>query len=925
MALHKPDLQQATKVWWLRKMNDRSPRIPPRLKGQIYRPTLQTEEDSSLGLGFPAPATSLLWRHTGALRLWEIGESPVMGISGLLPFLKSVTYPIHISEYRGLTAGIDAYCWLHRGAFSCGTELCTGVATDRYVTFCMKRVNLLLDHGVRPIMVFDGASLPMKRDRNLERRRQREMARSRGEAALTAGEAGAAAQHFSKAVGVTHDMAFHFMKALRQAGVELIVAPYEADAQLAFLSRTGAVDVVISEDSDCLPYGCKKVLFKMDNDGHGQEIQLRNLSANRPLSLSNWKNSMFLDLCLLVGCDYISASIKGLGIATAHKLVDRHRSLDKIINAVKSSKFVVPEGYWAQYRKARVTFRHHIIYNPHTKTTMHLMPLGDTAKDLDNLDFLGIHLQPPVAHGVGCGRLLPTTHQPYEAEARLDHSFPCRSAPSRAATVLALESSDATAENPVDSPAAETSCISQPNTQYGGEDGEAQGAGGPPVQGPIPGAFIDSPFCASRPALRELAPPGHDGAASGCYQEYGWGVPQIDTSIGWATQRDRCKDLPGVLESYSRDGDRWEARGHEKGDFDTNFHSRVAIPEGPMVEETNQGSGLDLTRIRKAELPADPGALGLSATASCTTRGPSSHTVRGDIPSAQQQALCVGSGVHNEEGSGHGMQSTLVDWEGRSRQAGQATGVLWSPRRINDEGTWCVEEGRSGSQTTRQQVLREKNLHGTGGGQAGVRHSDNTLDFMGEPPDADQAKWVPAAAQHFHSTQVCRGLETLQRRKRRLEEGGNPDGPPELLERTEQCEVQESLHESLDVDREKLQGCEDGSGGADMWMIQGTPESPPSTCRSTRRGYEVASTRLMPTISGEVSEARVLTAASRRWTLPSSIPLPGNVDGLPLLRLLDGRREHSWRERIVDTKSFQPLPSPKRVRGTDFWDAQLLP
>lgn len=38
----------------------------------------------------------------------------------------------------------------------------------------------------------------------------------------------------------------------------------------------------------------------------------------------------FLDLCLLVGCDYITASIKGLGIATAHKLVDRHRKLDKV-------------------------------------------------------------------------------------------------------------------------------------------------------------------------------------------------------------------------------------------------------------------------------------------------------------------------------------------------------------------------------------------------------------------------------------------------------------------------------------------------------------------------------------------------------------------------------------------------------------------
>lgn len=31
---------------------------------------------------------------------------------------------------------------------------------------------------------------------------------------------------------------------------------------------------------------------------------------------------------------------------------------------------------------------------------MHLMPLGDTAKQLADLHFLGTHLQPPVARGV---------------------------------------------------------------------------------------------------------------------------------------------------------------------------------------------------------------------------------------------------------------------------------------------------------------------------------------------------------------------------------------------------------------------------------------------------------------------------------------------------------------------------------------------
>lgn len=34
-----------------------------------------------------------------------------MGINNLLPFLKSITKRKHVSEYKGLKAGIDTYVW----------------------------------------------------------------------------------------------------------------------------------------------------------------------------------------------------------------------------------------------------------------------------------------------------------------------------------------------------------------------------------------------------------------------------------------------------------------------------------------------------------------------------------------------------------------------------------------------------------------------------------------------------------------------------------------------------------------------------------------------------------------------------------------------------------------------------------------------
>lgn len=49
-------------------------------------------------------------------------------------------------------------------------------------------------------------------------------------------------------------------QAARARGVDCVVAPYEADAQLAFLTKSGLAQAVITEDSDLLAFGCKKVL-----------------------------------------------------------------------------------------------------------------------------------------------------------------------------------------------------------------------------------------------------------------------------------------------------------------------------------------------------------------------------------------------------------------------------------------------------------------------------------------------------------------------------------------------------------------------------------------------------------------------------------------------------------------------------------------
>lgn len=116
-------------------------------------------------------------------------------------------------------------------------------------------------------MIFDGAKLEMKQDVEAERERSRQENKRKAEEFLRSGNSVMAHKMFSAAVDITPEMAYKFVQVAKQMGVEFLVAPYEADAQLAYMYKSGRADVVITEDSDLIAYGVKKCFYKMDIAG----------------------------------------------------------------------------------------------------------------------------------------------------------------------------------------------------------------------------------------------------------------------------------------------------------------------------------------------------------------------------------------------------------------------------------------------------------------------------------------------------------------------------------------------------------------------------------------------------------------------------------------------------------------------------------
>eukprot|EP00659_Diplonema_papillatum_P004873 gene4873-7520_t len=300
-----------------------------------------------------------------------------MGISGLLMSLKSITRECHVRSFSGQRVGVDTYCWLHKFGYNDAEQLCTGKGTTGYLRSIVKRVEMLQRAGLYPVMVFDGADFPLKSGTNAERRAKRSREQVRAELLKNANRVQDARAAYGKGLEITPAIAQSLIRVLRAKGVECIVAPFEADAQLAYLAKTGYIDLVITEDSDLVAHGTPRTLFKMDHAGKGQLIEFEKLtSVVGNVSFNNFTHEMFLLNCILSGCDYLS-SLRGIGIVKANKLVRQHKVPDTIFEALHRDQYENIEEYRTHFTKAFICFKHHIVYDPVSHRAQFANPVGE--------------------------------------------------------------------------------------------------------------------------------------------------------------------------------------------------------------------------------------------------------------------------------------------------------------------------------------------------------------------------------------------------------------------------------------------------------------------------------------------------------------------------------------------------------------------
>lgn len=182
-------------------------------------------------------------------------------------------------------------------------------------------------------------------------------------------------KQYVQAISITSSMIKEFLLLLIKHKIPYIIAPYESDAQLAYLARTGLIDVVCTEDSDTLCYQCPHVLFKLTPEGTCVTIDLNDIYETNKVDMINWTPELFEIMCVLNGCDYASGCNQ-IGLKTARKYINKGKTKEAILEHIKS----IPKHQFTNYEplmnQAISCFHHQVIFNPIINQREYLTPLS---------------------------------------------------------------------------------------------------------------------------------------------------------------------------------------------------------------------------------------------------------------------------------------------------------------------------------------------------------------------------------------------------------------------------------------------------------------------------------------------------------------------------------------------------------------------
>jgi len=128
---------------------------------------------------------------------------------------------------------------------------------------------------------------------------------------------------------------------LEAAGIPVVQAPSEGEAQAAHMVAKGDAYAIVSQDADSLLFGATRVIRNLNISGKRKVgATYKNISPEM-IELSDTLNKLGIDrdklilISMLVGTDYNNGGIKGIGPKKALKLVKEFNNPEDLFKEAK--------------------------------------------------------------------------------------------------------------------------------------------------------------------------------------------------------------------------------------------------------------------------------------------------------------------------------------------------------------------------------------------------------------------------------------------------------------------------------------------------------------------------------------------------------------------------------------------------------------
>lgn len=261
---------------------------------------------------------------------------------------------VQLEDLAGKSIAIDGYNALYQFLAIIrqpdGTPLkdSSGRVTS-HLSGLLYRTSSLVELGVKPIYVFDGAPPALKEVEIKRRRKVKEEALVLYERALKEGKPEEARVYAQATSHLKDYMAEDSKRLLSLLGIPWIQAPSEGEAQAAHLTRKGEADYCASQDYDSLLFGAPRFIRNITISGRRKlpskniyiEVVPEVVEMDQVLRECAITYEQLVDVGILIGTDFNPDGIKGLGPKTALKLIREHGTLENAIPHIKNAEFPV--------------------------------------------------------------------------------------------------------------------------------------------------------------------------------------------------------------------------------------------------------------------------------------------------------------------------------------------------------------------------------------------------------------------------------------------------------------------------------------------------------------------------------------------------------------------------------------------------------